>query len=127
MAAGGLFGCKFLVLPAGKALAQSRQHPSHISAQQGRRIEPEAGKHPALNQAARLGWNFLVFVLAKFRPSHPLLSCHPDQVFADSIAAVGGFFLVQIVCPRTPNNFDCQFRRAFEVVILRNPCLPSPP
>ncbi len=91
-----------------ESASQGCQHGFHVSFEQRSRVEPKAGKHAALEQPVWRRADLLVLRLPKFPPDNALFACNPCQVFANPVAAVSAFFLVEIIRVRAADNFHGQ-------------------
>ena len=88
-------GNESCMVGAVESAPQDCQHGFHVSFEQRSRLEPKTGKHAALEQPVRRLGDLLVLRLTKFPPDHTLFPRNPCQVFANPVAAVSAFFLVE--------------------------------
>ena len=109
------------MLRAVEAAPQSRKHALHIAAEQPRGVKPKSWKDAALEQSLRVWGQLVILSLPKFPPEQALLASNPGDIPANAVAAVGAFFLMQIVGTGTTDNFHDQLWRAFDVVVCGHP------
>src|SRR5437879_11599635 len=100
-----------------ESASQGCQHGFHVSFEQRSRVEPKTGKHAALEQPVWRRGDLLVLRLPKLPPDDTLFASNPCQVFANPVAAVSAFFLMQIAGAGAGNDFDRQLGCAFNVII----------
>ena len=116
---------KGAVLRAIEASAQTGQHGFHISFEEGVWIEPKPLKDTALEQAVGRCRQFLVLPFAQFPPEDAFLTRNPGEVLVNAVPALGALHLVQIVGAGTADDLDSELRRAFNVIVRGNLCLPA--
>src|SRR4051794_37334356 len=109
------------MLGAFETSTQSREHSFHVSLQQRRNVQPESRKNAALEGAVGESRDLVIIAVPQFPPEQAIFRDDPSQVLTDRVPAISTLFLMQVIGPRTADNFHNQFRRAFDVIIGGNP------
>src|SRR5712672_4845968 len=102
------------VLGTFKTATECRENGFHVSFEQSRRIEPKTGKNFAVQDTLGIGGEFEILAFAKFPPDQTLFTNDPGEVLANGVATIGAFFLMKIVGCGRADDFNDQFRSAFD-------------
>lgn len=119
----GRSGClqtthEIAVLGGRQAGLQGCLYPGQVALQQGDRIEPQAGKHFAAENAGGVGLQPLEDAVAQAKPIEAAILDAPDEILRQAVGAVGFHLVVQIVAGGRIGDFGDEFRYAQEVAFL---------
>src|SRR5260370_33221916 len=97
---------------------QRQQSCGHVSANQGRSIEPETTKEVASINTIRGGGYFVITFFSQNEPIDFTIKNPPNDILADFIPSIGSQFIMKIITGAAGSNLEDQFGRPFHVVIV---------
>src|ERR1051325_10059936 len=108
------------------ALLQDCHDLRHVAANEGGRIEPQAGKNLAAKNSLRVWGQRYERPFAQNEPVELFIQDTPDKILADAIPTINGQFRVQVKTHAAARYFADQFRRIFDIIIGADGRLPTP-
>ena len=111
------------VLTAGQAALESCLDALSVTAHQGRRVEPKAGKDLATVETGVVERQTNEFAVPQHEPIDLPIEHAPDDVFPHAIAAINVEFGVQVVAGTACRNLGDELGGVFDVVVGGDPRL----
>src|SRR5207249_676390 len=97
---------------------QRQQSCEHVSANQGRSVEPETTKEVASINTIRRGSYFVITFFPQNEPIDFAIKNPPHDILADFIPSIGSQLIMKIITGAAGSNLEDQFGRPFHVVIV---------